>query len=253
MYYYAMSDIHGYLDILQETMKQIDLRNSENKLFLLGDYIDYGPQSFETLSFIHTLTKQYPHQVIALKGNHEEYFLDWLHAPIPNSHWFEPNTIQTFLATNQLEEVTNLYRQDRYQANVFAAKLVQENHKELTNWLRGLPLYYETPDQIFVHAGIDEEAEDLWKFGTPDEYFTQKYPATQGYFLKDIIAGHIGTCNLRQDKSCYEVYWDKKSHYYIDGATHFSGFIPILKYDTTTKQYSSFRKEKTNWKEYMLR
>ena len=253
MYYYAISDIHGYLDILQKTMKQIDLTNSENKLFLLGDYIDYGPNSLQTLSFIHTLTKRYPNQVIALKGNHEEYFLDWLREPIPNSHWFTLNSVQTFLTPKQFEEVANLYGQNLFQANMLAAKLVQEQHKELLAWLRHLPLFYETENQIFVHAGIDEEAKDLWKVGTPDEYFTEKYPASQGHFLKDIVAGHIGTCGLHLDKNCHEVYWDKKSHYYIDGTTSVSGFIPILKYDTTTKQYSSFHKVQNKWQEYMLR
>lgn len=244
MYYYAISDIHGYLDILQKTMKQIDLTNPENKLFLLGDYIDYGPDSLQTLLYIYELTQKYPSQVIALMGNHEESLLDWLHSPLSSTYPF-----QNFLTLSQMQD---LPLRDPAKTNLLAAKILQESHKELIYWLRHLPLYYQTEDQIFVHAGIDEEAGDLWKVGTPKEYFTSKYPAQQGSFLKDIVAGHIGTSTLHKDSNCHEVYWDKKSHYYIDGSTSVSGFIPILKYDTITKRYSSFRKVQIKWQEYSI-
>ncbi len=31
-----------------------------------------------------------------------------------------------------------------------------------------MPLYYETGEQIFVHAEVDEEAGEYWKWGTND-------------------------------------------------------------------------------------
>lgn len=86
-----------------------------------------------------------------------------------------------------------------------------------------MPFYYETETQIFVHAGIDEEAEEYWNYGTPDEYFVSKFPATFGKFHKDIITGHIGTSTLANDKNFHGVFWDKASHYYIDGTVKDSG------------------------------
>ena len=44
--------------------------------------------------------------------------------------------------------------------------------------------YYETDTQIFVHAGIDEEAGKLWKQLTSSEMFTNKFPLTTGGFFK---------------------------------------------------------------------
>lgn len=249
MYDYAISDIHGHLDILEETMQQIDLTNPENKLILLGDYIDYGPDSFQTLLYIYSLTQKYPNQLVALKGNHEEWLLDWLRSPLSNTFWFDSESIKDFLTPTQMLEALS---REHSEANLFVAKLICESCREIISWLRNLPLYYETETQIFVHAGIDEEAEDLWKVGTPQEYFTSKFPAPKGHFYKDIIAGHIGTSTLHKDTNCHEVYWDKKSHYYIDGTTTESGFIPILKYDTVTKQYSSFRKVQNEWQEYAI-
>ena len=75
---YAMSDIHGYLDVLKEKMELIDL-SGDNILIFLGDYIDRGPNSREVLEYIKNLQDKYgENKVIVLKGNHEAMFLDWL-------------------------------------------------------------------------------------------------------------------------------------------------------------------------------
>ena len=43
---YAISDIHGYLNEFIDALNKIDLSDRENRLILLGDYIDNGSQSF---------------------------------------------------------------------------------------------------------------------------------------------------------------------------------------------------------------
>jgi serine/threonine protein phosphatase 1 len=54
-YIYAMSDIHGELEIFQDALSAVDLSDDNNKLILLGDYIDMGPKSCGTLYFIKAL------------------------------------------------------------------------------------------------------------------------------------------------------------------------------------------------------
>lgn len=132
------------------------------------------------------------------------------------------------------------------------------NDTALINWLKGLPFYYETDTQIFVHAGIDEEAEELWKWGSEDYYFCSKYPHTTGKFFKDIIAGHVSTSEISGNADYHNVFWDKQSHFYIDGNTRVSKTIPVLKYDTASGKYSSFKKIKQDdgsfiWQEYVLK
>lgn len=53
-------------------------------------------------------------------------------------------------------------------------------------------------------------------YGTPEDYFLSKYPATFGEFYKDIIAGHISTSSLVKDKYFHFIYWDGKNHFIID-------------------------------------
>ncbi len=202
---YAMSDIHAQLDVFKEMLELVDLEDADNKLILLGDYIgrvNHVSHILEPLYFVKNLQEKYPGQVEVLVGNHEEMLL---------------------------EDIKN--------------RTVQIEDKDLLEWVKTLRnYYYETDTQIFVHAGVREEAEDDWKWGTEDWYFCGKYPQTTGTFYKDIIAGHIGTSSITGNKDYHKVFWDGESHYFIDGSTEFSKCIPLLKYDTETKRYSSFEK-----------
>lgn len=47
-------------------------------------------------------------------------------------------------------------------------------------WIENFPRYYTEGNTIFAHAGIEEDAGDLWEWGTGEEIFTGKYPAETG-------------------------------------------------------------------------
>lgn len=92
---YICSDLHGQygpfmrrLDQLGNLCTIID-EGSEDKLILLGDYIDGpGGKSGILLEKIYTLQTCFPDRVIALRGNHEQMLLEWLEAylhPEPES------------------------------------------------------------------------------------------------------------------------------------------------------------------------
>lgn len=262
MKYYAISDIHGFLDQLKDVMNLVNLKD-DNKLVFLGDYIDYGEKSCEVLYYIKKLSETYKNQVIVLMGNHEEMFLEWLHNPKEYVRYYleekDLHTLKTFLSDDEIKEFSSKMNSnnDIIKKSIELAKLINNKHKDLIMWLCNLPYYYETNRQIFVHAGIEEEAGKLWKVGTPKIYFTGKYPNfpfKPKHFYKDIISGHIGTAQFRKDKNNHKVFWDGKSHYYIDGMAKESSFIPVLKYDTNTGVYTSFIKEKNNnFEEYEIK
>ncbi|MFI3260251.1 MAG: metallophosphoesterase [bacterium] len=114
-------------------------------------------------------------------------------------------------------------------------------NSDIINWTKKLPYYYETDTQIYVHAGIDEDAGEYWMFGVEDYNFCNKYPHTTGEFYKDIIAGHISVLEIAAKENSYiekgDIYYDGKNHYYIDGETENTGIIPILFYDSEIKKY----------------
>ena len=251
-YYYVLSDIHGFYRQLYARFDQLGNLHTvidnggEDKLILLGDYIDGGPNSFKTIDMIFCFQEGCPENVIVLRGNHEDMFLDYLDGK--DDAWLGAdvnlNTSKTFLLEDQLKKVEELSKLSNVnEANSYIRTCIKENHKDLISWMRKLPYYYETEEQIFVHAGIDEEAGEYWKVGTPDYYFVSKYPATTGKFHKDIIAGHIGTSTISGNPNFNDIYYDGKSHYYIDGTVALSGYIPILVYDEIKKKYYSLENE----------
>lgn len=196
---YAMSDIHGYLQEFEKALSLVDL-SGDNTLILLGDYI-HGPESYGVLDKIISLQEKYgSDKVIALMGNHEEMAIT-NRLPI-NGKQYEKNKDEKYL-----------------------------------RWMLKLPLYFATDHQIFCHAGVDEEAGDMWKLGTDNYTYIEKYPAQTGPFCMDIIAGHIGTGEIAQNPAFNDIFFDGESHYYIDGTVHISGVIPVIMVDTETNKY----------------
>lgn len=203
---YAMSDIHGCLTQFEKALSLIDL-SGDNILILLGDYIHGGAESYGVLDKIMELEKSYGRdKVIVLAGNHEDMAVDgrW---PVSEGRTAEHDD------------------DDK-----------PDDGKYLL-WIKKLRRYYATEHQIFCHAGIDEEAGDLWEWGTDDYTFTEKYPAQTGSFYMDIIAGHIGTAEISNNPNFHDIFYDGKSHYYIDGTVLDSGVIPIIKVDTKKNKY----------------
>ena len=205
---YVMSDIHGSPEEFEGALELVDL-SGDNILILCGDYV-HGYDSYAVLDRIIGLQEKYgSNKVVALMGNHEEMVM--------NGDW----------GITECEEIErDEEREDHY-----------------TNWMQRLPLFYKTSSQIFCHAGICEEAEDLWEVGTSDYEFTSKFPAQTGKFHMDIIAGHVGTCSISRNPNFHDIYFDGESHYYIDGSVHDSGRIPVLMYDTDTKKYYQMKED----------
>lgn len=237
--YYSMSDIHGHFNEFIDSLSKVDLSAKDNRLILLGDYIDNGPQSFEVLSKIIELEKIFPEQIVTLLGNHEECFYGWLILDKPTASAF-PETIKSFFSP---EELNYIFKSNPNNFETGVRNEIRNNAKfvPFLNWFQKRyedSRYFETENQIFVHAGIDEEAGKLWKELTSSEMFTNKFPLNNGGFLKDIVSGHVASWEVAKDKTYQgKIYYDSKNHYFIDGDVIHSKTIPVLCYDTITKKY----------------
>ncbi len=220
---YCMSDIHGCLAEFEEALSLVEehLDNGNTKLLLLGDYIHGGSDNVGVLDKIMKLQYKYgSDKVIALMGNHEEFVL---------------------LGESTID----------YMIKAFDVSILSEDRDEdkYINWMEKLPRYYTEGKTIFVHAGIDEEAGDLWQWGTSDEIFVGKYPAEtgkiEGLDMK-VVAGHVGTAEISGDPGFHDIYYDGESHFNIDGTVLHSGNIPVLLVDTEEDKYYRVT-ENGNW------
>ena len=72
---YCVSDVHGNLWALEKMLKKIDFKyDGTDSLFVLGDMVDWGSQSIETLLFCKELDEKYDFITI-LMGNHDYMML----------------------------------------------------------------------------------------------------------------------------------------------------------------------------------
>lgn len=71
----VVGDLHGDFDSLERILRKTNFveRVREEKLMLifLGDYIDRGPKQLEVLNMVLELKRNFPENVVALRGNHE--------------------------------------------------------------------------------------------------------------------------------------------------------------------------------------
>ncbi len=210
---YCMSDIHGCLAEFEQALSLVmeHLEEEDTMLILLGDYVHGGENNRGVLDRIMRLQRQYgSDKVVALLGNHDDWVVDGT------------STIDFMIAGR-----------DRYRVD-------DGSDDKYIYWMSNLPTHYVEGNTIFVHAGIDEDAGDLWEWETSDEVFTFKYPAEVGKIPgldMKVVAGHVGTAEISGNPRYHDIYYDGESHYYIDGTVLDSGIIPVLMVDTDADKY----------------
>lgn len=150
--YYAIADIHGRYDLLLEAVDKIYSHAGSDpyKIITLGDYIDRGPDSKKVIDFL----SYYRGDTISLQGNHEAMMVESITAPLSPDWWIGNGGDATLRSYGWGGEP---YSQLSYE-------VVPKDH---IDWMRDLPLCYETEKQVFVHAGIPQYDMNLPPKDTP--------------------------------------------------------------------------------------
>jgi serine/threonine protein phosphatase 1 len=163
---YLVSDIHGHYRVLRAALNRAAFSPQRgDRLYVLGDVVDRGPQSREALRYLLKLRQTYPDRIVLLKGNHEQMLQDWLEGKGDANLYLRFNggdaTVRSYLGHQPLR---------RAFMGGLPAPAVQETARSyilsrypyLLPSLASLPLYAEmpadpasgTPAALFVHAGI---------------------------------------------------------------------------------------------------
>ncbi len=149
---FAIGDIHGNLWELTGLIRQVlddGMVPERDTVVFLGDVVDSGPDSRGVVDQLMAWQRDYPHWVF-LMGNHDAMMVDALDHeddPARMSLWLTQGGAETCLS--YLSPPGDRSTNDRPVPR--ASALVPVAHRE---WLRGLTLFHETEQYIFVHAGL---------------------------------------------------------------------------------------------------
>lgn len=195
---FAIGDIHGCNETLQRLLfEEIKIQKSD-VIYCIGDYIDRGPDSKGVIDTILDLRKR-EYDIKALRGNHEEMMM------------FSDRDIKDFqLWYNNGGDAT---------LESFGIDFYDGMEKKYRDFFENTDFYLTYQDYIFVHAGLNFEAPDifedkeamLWKRG-----FSSNQPVLGNRIL---VHGHTpqslryiknqkGNC-INIDGGC--VYKDKRN------------------------------------------
>lgn len=128
-----MSDIHGLYDRYEAMLKKIDLKE-DDRLYVLGDVIDRGPDSFKILQDI--MDRE---NVEMFLGNHEHMMLTYLDG-LDEESWF-------FAANGGRETYQKLMDLDEEQREAFVSFI-----RNRTTVVRNLEI--EGHRYILSHTGV---------------------------------------------------------------------------------------------------
>jgi serine/threonine protein phosphatase 1 len=131
---FAISDIHGCCKTFRYLVEEELKLKTNDKLYLLGDYIDRGPDSKGVIDFILELREK-DFQVTTLCGNHEDMLLDARDTSAYVENWLFNGGVAALKS--------------------FGVETLYGIPAKYWKFLDELELYVELEDYLLVHAGFD--------------------------------------------------------------------------------------------------
>jgi serine/threonine protein phosphatase 1 len=139
---FAIGDVHGCAQTLEKLLLEEVKIEKQDEIYFLGDYIDRGPCSKEVIDFILQL-KNDNYKINALRGNHEQLFIDSDKSFNDFENWIVNGGVAT------LES--------------FGISRFNELNDEYKGFFNETKFHFETNSFIFVHAGLNFDVEHLFE------------------------------------------------------------------------------------------
>ena len=199
---YAIGDIHGRLDLLDDLLARIAedaVRHPADltrQLVFLGDYVDRGSESRGVVERL--LGDPMPgFSKIYLMGNHEEAMLAFLEGASDGLDWLSFGGLETLLSYGV--PLRSLPRSEDA-VIVLRDGLAEAVPKDHVDFLKKCVLHHTIGDYLFVHAGVrpgvalerQSPADLMW---IRDDFLRSKVPLPG----RIVVHGHT-ICDLPQNR-----------------------------------------------------
>lgn len=160
-----VTDLHGCSLELRAVLKKAGLDKQRDTLIVMGDLFDRGRHAFEVYREIMGLRQEMGERLVLIRGNHDQFLLDYLEDPSVLGIWTVnggARTIESFAK----------------------AGFGVEKAREL---LESSRLWYETDRYIVVHAGLSS---GIMEEEAPETLLWDRSVTTGSYRGKLGIGGH---------------------------------------------------------------
>jgi len=231
----VIGDIHGNYKGLIQALERSNFDYKNDTLISLGDVVDGHSQSFEVIEELLKIKN-----LIPIKGNHDEWFNDWLCSGRHGSGW------------SQGAKATALSYLEKYPGeNTIIYGHIPNTHVEF--FKNQLPYYIDDENNLFVHGGfnrhekLEDQEEfifywdrDLWSqalsYGTMTNLDLPEYtPGWRPKFkmvgdFKEVFIGHTSTQFWKKNEPM-----NAANIWNLDTGGGWHGYVSIM--DIKTKEF----------------
>lgn len=187
----VISDIHSHLDRFKQLLEKINY-TSDDYLVILGDFVEKGTQTIETIEFLQKLQNQ-SERVYVILGNCE-YALEQL---VCNNQY--ASEMYKYLCrigkSGMITQAISRLSIDRKMVSLESMQLQVRNYLQpYFEYLKTLPTTLQLNNFIFVHAGIENRCD--WQNSSLSSMIEMKDFYRRGHCLSEyVIVGHLPTSN----------------------------------------------------------
>jgi serine/threonine protein phosphatase 1 len=191
---FAITDIHGCRATFEAILREINLQRMDT-LYLLGDYIDRGPDGKGVLDLMLNLSRD-GYDLQPLRGNHEQLLLDALDDQEAFKVWKGNGGYAT------LKE--------------FGVDHPKHLSKRYLDFLKSLELMHLLNDYVLVHAGLDFRKNDpIHETAQADLLWARDFRCDPSALSgRTLVTGHTLAClseihqsltthHIKIDNGCY--------------------------------------------------
>ncbi len=170
----AISDIHGCAKTFRTLIARLSIQKGD-ELFLLGDFVDRGPDSKGVVDFVMEMQASGV-QVVCLRGNHEQMMLDALEKGGSDMlMWLRNGGEETLMS--------------------FGAEDRGEIEEPYLSFFHEMDTIHQTDTYILVHAGLNFQHSDPLADNMAQMWIRNWYHHIDLDWLEDrkIVHGHVPT------------------------------------------------------------
>ena len=210
---FAVGDVHGMADLLDTMIRRIGARIARERLddatvVFLGDHIDRGPQSRETLDLLLDAPVRLGVETVFLRGNHESFATRFLNDPAEPSRWLDwggDTTVESYGVDPQD------YAPDPAGRIALATAVTRAMGPAHLDFLNDrLVSRHDAWPHFFAHAGVDAARAPGEQTRQALIHGTRGFRQTGGWPGSLVVHGHtisdtpdFGPCRLGIDTGAY--------------------------------------------------